>query len=93
MPQSPRHLINTGRDEDCLQTLAKLRRKSAEDIVVRVEYLEMKALRQFELFTSRKKYPQYQDGTLKSRFMIGVHDYASLITNSSLRKRTIVAVS
>lgn len=91
MPQSPRHLINTGRDEECLQTLAKLRRKPVDDIGVRIEYLEMKALRQFEQFVSRKKYPQYQDGSAKSNFMIGFHDYASLITNPSLFKRTTVA--
>lgn len=93
MPQSPRHLINTGRDEECLQTVANLRRKPVDDIGVRVEYLEMKALHQFELFVSRRKYPQYQDGSLKSRFMMGLKDYASLITNPSLFKRTSVAVS
>jgi hypothetical protein len=93
MPQSPRHLINTGRDDECLETLAKLRRKPADDISIQVEYLEMKALREFELLTSRKKYPQYQDGSLKSRFMIGFNDYKSLVTNPSLFKRTTVAVS
>lgn len=76
-----------------MQTLAKLRRKPVDDISVRIEYLEMKALRQFEQFISRKKYPQYQDGSAKSNFMIGFHDYASLITNPSLFKRTTVAVS
>jgi hypothetical protein len=93
MPQSPRHLINTGRDEECLETLAKMRRKPINDIGVQVEYLEMKALREFEVLTSLKKYPQYQDGSLKSRFLIGFNDYKSLVTNPSLLKRTTVAVS
>jgi hypothetical protein len=93
MPQSPRHLINTGRDEECLETLAQLRRKPTDDIVVQVEYLEMKALREFEILTSQKKYPQYQDGSFKSRFLIGFNDYKSLVTNPSLFKRTSVAVS
>lgn len=91
MPQSPRHLINRGRDEECLQTLARLRNKSVDDMGVRVEYLEIVALRDFERATSAQKYPQYQDGSFKSKFMIGVNDYMSLITNASLRKRTIVA--
>lgn len=91
MPQSPRHLINTGRDEECLTTLARLRNKNKEDMGVRIEYLEMKALRDFETETARIKYPQYQDGSFKSNFMIGLNDYKSLITNKSLFKRTMAA--
>lgn len=92
MPQSPRHLMNTGREEECLHTLARLRDTSPDDLLVRIEFLEIKALRMFEVETARKKYPQYQDGSFKSRFMIGVRDYASLVTNKSMRKRTTVAV-
>lgn len=92
MPQSPRHLMNRGRDEECLQTLARLRDAPVDDILVRIEFLEIKALRTFEVETARKKYPEYQDGSLKSRFMIGVYDYMSLVTDPSLFKRTTVAV-
>ncbi|KAI4727376.1 putative MFS monosaccharide transporter [Aureobasidium sp. EXF-10728] len=91
MPESPRHLMNKDREEEALTTLARLRNKSTEDMGVRVEYLEIKALRDFEVETARKKYPQYQDGSFKSNFLIGFHDYASLITNPSLRRRTITA--
>lgn len=93
MPQSPRHLINTGRDQECLETLARLRNKNTEDMGVRIEYLEMKALKTFESETSAAKYPQYQDGSFKGRFMMGLYDYASLVTNKSLFKRTMAAVS
>lgn len=92
MPQSPRHLMNTGRDEECLQTLARLRGTSTDDLLVRIEYLEMKSLHLFEKETAAEKYPQWQDGLFKSRFQIGLHDYMSLITNPSLFKRTTVAV-
>lgn len=92
MPQSPRHLMNRGREQECLETLARLRSTSVDDIKVRIEFLEIKAVREFEVMTAREKYPQYQDGSLKSNFMIGVHDYASLVTNKSMLKRTIVAV-
>ncbi|PLB49903.1 putative MFS monosaccharide transporter [Aspergillus steynii IBT 23096] len=91
MPQSPRHLMNQGREEECLSTLARLRDASVDDISVRIEFLEIKALRMFEVETATKKYPQYQDGSFKSRFMIGVNDYASLVTDKSLFKRTSVA--
>ena len=63
MPQSPRHLMNQGREEECLQTLARLRDTSVDDISVRIEFLEIKALRMFEDEVARKRYPQYQDGS------------------------------
>ena len=91
MPQSPRHLINRGRDEECLQTLARLRNKSVDDLGVRVEYLEIVALRDFERATAAQKYPQWQDGSFKSKFMIGLNDYKSLLTRTSTP--TAVAVS
>lgn len=92
MPQSPRHLMNRGREEECLATLARLRSTSIDDIRVRVEFLEIKALREFERQRSIEKFPQYQDGSFKSNFMIGLNDYMSLVTNKSMFKRTIVAV-
>lgn len=85
--------MNQGREEECLSTLARLRDASVDDVSVRIEFLEIKALRMFEVETASKKYPQYQDGSFKSRFMIGVNDYMSLITDKSLFKRTSVAVS
>ncbi|KAJ5885405.1 hypothetical protein N7495_009915 [Penicillium taxi] len=93
MPQSPRHLMNTGREEECLQTLARLRAASTDDLLVRIEFLEIKSLYIFERETAAEKYPQWQDGSFKSRFNIGWHDYLSLVTNKSLFKRTTVAVS
>lgn len=93
MPQSPRHLMNTGREEECLEVLAWLRNKSKDDMVVRIEYLEVKAMHMFEKETSAAKYPQYQDGSRKSNLMILINDYKSLVTNPSLFKRSTVAVS
>lgn len=92
MPQSPRHLMNKGREEECLDTLARLRSCSKDDIRVRIEFLEIKALREFEKQRSIELFPQYQDGTFKSNFMIGLNDYKSLFSNQSLRKRTMVAI-
>lgn len=84
--------MNRGREEECLHTLARLRDAPVDDILVRIEFLEIKALRTFEVETAKRKYPQYQDGSFKSRFMIGVNDYMSLVTDPSLFKRTTVAV-
>jgi MFS family permease len=91
MPQSPRHLINIGREEECLQTLARLRNKPTDDIGVQIEFLEIKALAEFERITAATKYPNLQDGSRMSNFKIGCYDYLSLVTNKSLLKRTTVA--
>lgn len=88
----PRHLMNRGREQECLDTLARLRSTTTEDIKVRIEFLEIKALREFEKARLAETFPQYQDGSLSSTIKRGLHDYASLITNKSLLKRTIVAV-
>lgn len=92
MPQSPRHLMNKGREEECLDTLARLRSCSRDDIRVRIEFLEIKALREFERQRSAELFPQYQDGSFKSNFMIGLNDYKSLFTNRSMLKRTTIAI-
>ncbi|RMX91297.1 hypothetical protein D0867_15022, partial [Hortaea werneckii] len=92
MPQSPRHLMNRGREQECLETLARLRSTTTQDIRVRIEFLEIKAVREFEVMTARERYPHLQDGSVKSNFLIGCKDYASLITNKGLFKRTTVAV-
>lgn len=84
--------MNQGREEECLRTLAKLRQASPEDLLVRIEFLEVKAMKVFEDETAAKKYPQWQDGSFHSRFMIGLNDYKSLVTNKSLLKRTATAV-
>lgn len=92
MPQSPRHLMNVGREDECLATLARLRNASIDDIKIRIEFLEIKALREFEKERLHEKFPHLQDGSFSSNFKMGVNDYMSLITDPSLRKRTTVAV-
>jgi sugar porter (SP) family MFS transporter len=92
MPQSPRHLMNRGREEECLQVLARLRSTSKDDMKVRVEFLEIKAAREFDRIRSAEKYPNYQDGSFKSNFLIGWNDYTYLLSNKSLLKRTLIAV-
>lgn len=84
--------MNKGREDECLATLARLRGRPEDDILVRVEFLEIKALRLFEIETSRRRYPDYQDGSAGSNFMIALNEYKSLLTNRSLFKRTVVAV-
>lgn len=84
--------MNQGREDECLQTLAMLRRASPDDLLVRIEFLEVKAMKMFEVETASRKYPQWQDGSFSSRVMIGLSDYLSLVKNKSLFKRTAAAV-
>ena len=92
MPQSPRWLINQGRDEETRSVIANLRRLPPESNLVEIEYLEVKAQRLFEERISQRDYPELQDRSLSSRIKLGLRSYASLLTNSSNFKRTAVAV-
>ena len=84
--------MNQGREDECLETLARLRSTNKDDIRVRIEFLEIKALREFEKQRSIELFPHLQDGSFKSNFLIGWNDYKSLFTNKSILKRTMVAI-
>jgi len=92
MPQSPRWLMDQGRPEEALEVIAGLRRLPATDPLVEMEYLELKAQKLFETRLSQHDFPQYQDGSAKSNFMLGLNGYKSLFTSRSNLKRTLVAI-
>lgn len=89
---SPRWLMVKGREEECLAVIANLRSLPADSELVQLEYLEVKAQDRFEKETSLAKFPQYHSPGWMNKFKLGFHEYASLVTNRSLFKRTIVAV-
>lgn len=92
MPQSPRWLMNQGREEECRDIIANLRRLPIDAPLVEMEFLEVKAQRLFEERISHRDFPQYQDGSFSSNFQLGLRGYASLLTNRGNFKRTAVAV-
>ncbi|KAG2165664.1 hypothetical protein JADG_005403 [Aureobasidium aubasidani] len=92
LPQSPRWLVSNDQEDQALKVLADIRRAPQDSEIVQLEFLEIKAQHMFEVDRSRAKFPQYQSGTLKDNFLLGLHDYASLFTNKSLRKRVFVAI-
>jgi sugar porter (SP) family MFS transporter len=92
MPQSPRWLMNQEREQDCLNTIARLRDLPTSNELVTIEYLEIKAQHMFEIETSRELYPQHQGPGWKNKFQLGVHAYSSLFTNRSTRKRSFIAI-
>lgn len=92
MPQSPRWLVDQGLDEECRQVVAGLRRLPVDNPLVTMEFLEIKAQKVFETRVSERDFPQFQDSSAKSKFMLGMHGYISLLKNPSNFKRTTVAV-
>ncbi|MCO5566239.1 hypothetical protein L7F22_019915 [Adiantum nelumboides] len=91
LPQSPRWLMDQGRDEECLEVIANLRRQSPDSPLVQLEYLELKAQKLFETRISEHDHPHLQDGSASSNFKLGLAGYKSLITNPSNFRRTMVA--
>jgi len=91
MPESPRWLMNEGREEDCLDVVASLRNLNRDDQLVQMEFLEMKAQRLFEKELSEKAYPHLQDGSAKSNFLIGFNQYKSMLTHYPTFKRVAIA--
>ncbi|KAJ5663489.1 hypothetical protein N7507_004220 [Penicillium longicatenatum] len=92
MPPSPRWLMVKGREEECLAVIANLRSLPTDSELVQLEYLEVKAQDRFEKETSLAKFPQYHSPGWMNKVKLEFHEYASLVTNRSLFKRTVVAV-
>ncbi|KAF7799891.1 hypothetical protein EIP86_011133 [Pleurotus ostreatoroseus] len=90
MPFSPRWLVNHGREDEALAVLSRVRALPPDSDVIHVEFLEIKAQYLFEKETAELKYPDLQDGSLKSNIRLGMLEYASLLTTRSLLYRTAV---
>lgn len=92
LPESPRWLINEGREQESLAVIAGLRRLPESDLLVQLEFLEVKAQKLFEDRISAHDHPNLQDNSRSSKFKLGVAQYKSLVTNPSNLRRTLVAV-
>ncbi|KAJ8521922.1 hypothetical protein ONZ45_g1444 [Pleurotus djamor] len=90
MPFSPRWLVNQGRDEQALKVLSDARQMPPDSDLVQIEFLEIKAQYLFEKETSELKFPQWQDGSFKSEFRLGLHGLMDLFTTRTLLYRVIV---
>lgn len=94
MPQSPRWLMDVGRDEEAKQVIIGLRRLGPDHPLVEMEYLELKAQKVFETRVAQHDFPQYFDasGNVINARGLGLSGYKALFANRSNLKRTIVAV-
>ncbi|GAC94273.1 monosaccharide transporter [Pseudozyma hubeiensis SY62] len=92
LPESPRWLINQGAEQESLKVIAGLRRLPENDMLVQMEFLEVKAQKLFEDRVSAHDHPDLQDGSRSSNFKLGLAGYKSLVTNPANLRRTLVAV-
>ena len=68
LPFSPRWLMMKHRDEDCINSLSKLRRLAPEDPLLRAEYLEIKAAVLFDEGTEAELNANTKFGAWKALF-------------------------
>jgi MFS family permease len=94
MPQSPRWLMDVGREEESREVLVNLRRLGPDHPLVEMEFLELKAQKIFETRIAQHDFPQYfnQDGTVLNRSGLAWSGYKALFANPSNFRRTTVAV-
>ncbi|KAH8700464.1 putative MFS quinate transporter [Talaromyces proteolyticus] len=84
MPFSPRWLVKVGREEEALQTLAWVRKLPAEDDLVQMEFLEIKAEALFE----KRAFPSTAE---KGLIRIQIAQYANCVRTMDNFKRVCTA--
>ncbi|KAI5244708.1 general substrate transporter [Aureobasidium subglaciale] len=86
MPFSPRLLMNKGREEEALQTLANLRGLPKEHILVQIEHLEIKSEVVFERRAFAKRFPLL-GGDNQSIFKREIAQYTNIFRSKDSFKR------
>jgi hypothetical protein len=91
MPFSPRWLVHHGKEEEALKVLTSLRGLEADDPVLQLEFLEIKAQSVFEKRTEKERFPHLERTSLWSYLKLEAAGYKSLFTSWPMFKRVIVA--
>ena len=86
LPFSPRWLASKGRDQESLQSLARLRRLPETDHRVRQEWLDIRAEVAFHKEVSVQRHPKLQDGTTSSWFKLEVVSWADCFRSGCWRR-------
>jgi sugar porter (SP) family MFS transporter len=90
MPFSPRWLVNQGRDDEAIAVLSRARNLPADDELVQIEFLEIKAQYLFEKEISEQNFPDYQDGSFSSNVRLAIGGYTSLLANPTIFRRVMI---
>jgi len=86
LPFSPRWLASKGRNEEALQSLAKLRSLPASDRRVRQEYMDIQAEVRFHQQMNADKHPNLQGGGSKNAFLLEIASWADCFRNGCWRR-------
>lgn len=90
MPFSPRWLVQVGREEEGVKTLAWLRKLPVEHELVQIEYLEIKAESLSEERAFVKVYPHLADKQTRSWYKVQWAQYANCLRTKDNRKRVAI---
>ncbi|KAK2765377.1 hypothetical protein FQN54_008223 [Arachnomyces sp. PD_36] len=91
MPFSPRWLIHHDREGEARDVLASLRNLSADDPLIELEFLEIKAQSIFEKRTEKEKFPHLERTNTWSYVKLEAAGFASLFTSWPMFRRVMVA--
>jgi hypothetical protein len=91
MPFSPRLLMNKGREEEALKTLARLRSLPVDDQLIQVEFLEIKAETLFERNIFDKKFPKFAAGVGGNPWLRELAQYTNIFRTKDSFKRVAIA--
>lgn len=91
LPYTPRWLCQTGRDDQALKTLAKLRQQPESDSRVQQEWYEIRSEVAYRREIQQERYPKLQDGTVRSRMLLQANNWADCWRRQGW-KRTQVGV-
>lgn len=91
MPFSPRWLVKVGREEEALSTLAWMRKLPADDELIQVEFLEIKAESAFEKKAFAREFPRLAEEGSKSALREQVAQYVNCFRTRDNVKRICTA--
>ncbi|KAK5113503.1 hypothetical protein LTR62_003372 [Meristemomyces frigidus] len=91
LPFSPRWLASKGRDQEALQSLAKLRQLPSSDQRVQMEWHDIRAEAALHQEISAETHPHLQDGSTSSNLRLELASWADLFKSGCWR-RTHVGV-
>ncbi|KAL4778855.1 general substrate transporter [Aspergillus varians] len=91
MPFSPRWLVHHDREDEAIKVLTSLRELPADDPVLQLEFLEIKAQSIFEKRTEKEKFPHLERTNTWSYVKLEAAGYKSLFTSWPMFRRVIAA--
>jgi hypothetical protein len=91
MPFSPRLLVNKGKDQEALKTLAYLRNLPEDNYLIQVEFLEIKADAEFEKEIFDRRFPSLSASTGDSVWRREFAQYSNIFRSKDSFKRVAIA--